>query len=620
MYKLAVPIYLEQIEDYGLGDTIIKLKEIGAETVFIAIGSYEVDENKRNKKFALTKKSIDELRTAGFKVGIWLWTFMIEGDNKYVHITSPNGAICKDIVCPSDPEFRKFAYDYLRELATLNPDIIMYDDDFRYGFLDCGYGCACENHKAYVSKLLGVDLPSDYAKRVFGGGKNKYRTAFLKANAHFFKQFALGARKTVDSVNSNIRLGLCSCISTWDFDGISALELAKILAGNTKPFLRLIGAPYWARAKSWGNRLADVIELERMESSWCDDSVEIFAEGDSYPRPRFTCSANMLEGFDTAMRASGAVDGILKYTFDYYSAVNYESGYNDKHIKNMSIYEKIDEYFSGKTPVGVRIYEFMNKFENMDVQTYYDGKDGVQDTFFSPASRMITSHTLPTVYNGLGTIGVAFGENVKYLDEKGLSNGFIIDVVGAKFLEEKGVDVGLKSKGETLFADREYYVSQNQYVGLIKCRVNEIEVKPNAKIESFVLHGDKKSVGSYTYQNDKGQNFLVLAFDGYSMNEHAFKHYARGTQILEFIKSLGKKLPAEMHGNPDCYMICRESDNEKAVWLGNFFTDECMQTVINLDKEYSQIEFINCTGKLEKDEVKIDSIPPYGLVGFRLRR
>ncbi len=620
MYKLAVPLLLDQIEEYGLKPSIKILNKIGAETVFIGIGSYIVDKEKRAKKFISIKNAVNELKTAGFTVGIWLWAFMVVDDTAYTHITSPNGAKSKDIVCPSDPEFQKFAYEYLKELATFNPDIIMYDDDFRYGFLDCGLGCACANHRDYASKLLGEELPSDYAKHVFGGGKNKYRTAFLKANAYFFKEFALGARKALDSINPNIRLGLCSCMSTWDFDGVSAAELSKILAGNTKPFLRLIGAPYWARAKSWGNRLADVIELERMESSWCDSDIELYAEGDAYPRPRFTCSANMLEGFDTAMRASGVVDGILKYTFDYYGDVDYETGYNDKHLKNKAIYQKIDDYFSGKQAVGVRIYEFMNKFENMDVQPYYDGLDGVQDTFFSPASRLITSHTIPTVYNGLGTIGVAFGENVKYLDKDALSNGLIIDVVGAKFLEDLGIDVGLKSKGDVFLAERERFVNNNRYVGLIKCRVNEIEVKPNAKICSYASNDDKETVCSYTYENANGQKFLVLAYDAYSMNEFAFKQYERGTQILEFIKSLGKVLPAEMHGNPDCYMLCKESENEKAVWIGNFFTDECVNTTIKLDSEYTDINFINCSGKLEKDKVILDDIPPYGLVGFNVRR
>ena len=47
--------------------------------------------------------------------------------------------------------------------------------------------------------------------------------------------------------------------------------VSRILAGNTKPYLRTIGAPYWAVNRSWGNRVQDVIELTRMERSWCGE-------------------------------------------------------------------------------------------------------------------------------------------------------------------------------------------------------------------------------------------------------------------------------------------------------------------------------------------------------------
>ena len=33
---------------------------------------------------------------------------------------------------------------------------------------------------------------------------------------------------------------------------------------------------------------------------------------------------------------------------------------------------------------------------------------------------MLAAQTVPTVYGGLGTVGIAFGENVKYLDEGAL--------------------------------------------------------------------------------------------------------------------------------------------------------------------------------------------------------
>ncbi|MBQ2701640.1 MAG: hypothetical protein IJF64_01515 [Clostridia bacterium] len=620
-YTLSIPFMLKQIDRYGAEQFIEKLKELGADIVFLSLDSYEPDEVKREKVFSALKENVPLFQKAGFTVGVWVWAFMVRGDQKYVHITSPNGAVSHDQVCPSDEEFLKFAYEYMQNIAKSNPDIILFDDDYRYGFLDCGLGCTCKNHRAYISKLLGEDVSTkELGKLIFGGGRNKYRSAFLQANGHYFKEFARRSRAAVDSVNPKIRLGLCSCMTTWDFDGVSAAELARIMAGNTKPFLRLIGAAYWSYNRGWGNRLQDVIELERMESSWCGDGIEILAEGDAYPRPRFTCSANVLEGFDMALRASGATNGIHKYPLDYHAEVGYEEGYNRKHLENQGIYQAIEESFNDKTPVGVRVYEHMNKFEDMDVPAYWEGSDQVQNAFFSPAARTLAAQSIPSVYQGLGTVGIAFGENAKYLEDGALENGLILDVTAAQILEKKGVDVGLSSVGEEVFANEEYFPKKKRYVGLFGCAVKKISVKDGADVQSLFVDGDTETIGSYAYENANGQKFLVFAFEGYRMTEHAFKQYARGEQIEEWIDSLGKKLPASMHGNPDCYLLCKESERGKAVWIGNFFTDECMNTTVTLDKAYTNVKFINCNGRLEGDKVILDSVPPYASVGFEVTK
>ncbi len=104
-----------------------------------------------------------------------------------------------------------------------------------------------------------------------------------------------------------------------------------------------------------------------------------------------------------------------------------------------------------------------------------------------------------------------------------------------------------------------------------------------------------------------------------AMTEHAFKQCARGEQIESFIISMGRKLPASMLGNPDCYMLCKENEDGRSVWIGYFFADECMNTTVLLDKEYNEIEFINCSGKLNGNEVEIDYIASYASVGFEVR-
>lgn len=191
MYKVSVPFMLEQIDQYGAEQFIKQLKEIGANIVFLALDCYQTDKTKQEKVFASLRENIPLFQNAGFTVGVWVWTFMIREKNDYTHITGVNAVVSRDQVCPSDSKFCKFSYEYLQNIAKSNPDMIMFDDDFRYGFLDCGLGCTCKNHRARMENLLGEKLPEgDLSDLIFSGGKNKYRSAFLQANGEFLKAFA----------------------------------------------------------------------------------------------------------------------------------------------------------------------------------------------------------------------------------------------------------------------------------------------------------------------------------------------------------------------------------------------------------------------------------------------
>ena len=44
-----------------------------------------------------------------------------------------------------------------------------------------------------------------------------------------------------------------------------------------------------------------------------------------------------------------------------------------------------------------------------------------------------------------------------------------------------------------------------------------------------------------------------------------------------------------------------------AVALFNFFADSIDEPIIELDREYSYIRFINCDGRLDKDKVIINN-------------
>ena len=136
MYQVSVPIALRTCERYGTEKYIDRLREIGAVRVLISIGSYETDAGKRKEQMRTLKQLIPVFQQAGFETGVWLWAFMVRADSRYVHITSPNGAVSVNQVCPSDETFRRFAADYAADIAACAPDMILYDDDYRYGFQD----------------------------------------------------------------------------------------------------------------------------------------------------------------------------------------------------------------------------------------------------------------------------------------------------------------------------------------------------------------------------------------------------------------------------------------------------------------------------------------------------
>ena len=181
----------------------------------------------------------------GFETGAWVWTFWLENNKSFTNMRSLNGTEITEFMCPLDKSFVEFAAGYIRDIAETGVDIIQFDDDFRYGFLSDSPACLCDRHIAEICRLTGEQLTrEEIQKHILTGGKNKYRDAYLKANGDALRAFAAEMRRAVNQVNPEIRLGACACLTAWDIDGTNAAELAKILAGKTRPFVRLIGAPY----------------------------------------------------------------------------------------------------------------------------------------------------------------------------------------------------------------------------------------------------------------------------------------------------------------------------------------------------------------------------------------
>ena len=513
----------------------------------------------------------------------------------------------------------------------------MLDDDFRYGNLDSSTGCLCDNHIAYMSDLLGEKLSLDFLRdKLFTGEANKYRRAWLESKAHFFRIFSEDMRAAVDEVNPSIRLGLCSSYCSWDQDGITPYELSKILAGTTKPFLRLSGAPFWAARRSPDNHtLQDTIEFARLQLSFIpDDTAEVFSEDDSYPRPRWRCPASYIEGFDQALRVSGGSDGVLKYTMDYTSTERYETGYNALHIKNLSLYDKIDEMFGSKKCIGLRVFEHREKYEDMDIPEWIASERELEFyTAFSYASRMLSAATIPSVYEDTDTVGIAFGENAKYLPDSAFKNGLILDTRAAEILTERGIDVGIVKKGKRTRVIAESFRHGSETVDIGGAFAYELTLRDGATVEStfttfdpsaqtltypaynVALYKDHNEiVGSYTYENANGERFLVFAFDGQLAAETLFRSYARADQLKRVIPYLGKCCGLTVCTSPHLYTIAKQDSSRVAVALWNFSCDFVEEPYIRIDStQHARItSTVGCTAEISDGRISLSRLEPFG--------
>lgn len=623
MYKISVPVVNSTVKRSDRERLLKEIKRFDTKRIFLAIGVYELDETKRKKALKELKDNCAFFKEQGYEVGTWLWTFWVKNNTEFRNMRSIDGMEIAEFMCPTDEKFIKFATDYISDVAKCGVDLIQYDDDFRYGFLYGTHACLCDKHIEIINSITGENSTrEEIYNSIVSGKKNKIRDAYLKANGDAFRNFAYEIRKAVNKVDPTIRVGACACLSSWDVDGTNAYELATILAGDTKPFVRLIGAPYWAVNKSWGNCLQDAIELERMESAWTrQGDIEIMAEGDSWPRPRINCPASYLEGFDTAIRASGCTDGILKYGIDYTSNADYETGYAKFHERNKGIYENIDKVFSGKNSCGVRVYEFMNKVSDMVMPTKVNEQVDIGDLFFSKAARVLACNSIPTVYEGSGVCGIVFDENARNLPLSALENGLILDIAAAEILTERGIDVGLEEIGAVANASvkEEHFLNDNNHILINGANIYDIKINKNAEILSDMKTDDKNVPISYRYQNASGHRFLILNINTRNNKSSMLKHYARGRQIAENIPWLsGQTLPAYVYGHPSLYLQSKKNENAMAVGLWNFYADTAITPVVELDREYTNINFINCSGELLGDKVYLSDIQPFGFAGFEV--
>ena len=647
--KLYVPLMLSSITPETRPLYAKGLRAMEADVAWIAPDRYTLFLPDRTSLTEQIREHTAYFREEGFEVGLWIQAFGF-GDglpevadgvtDPWTKLRSLYSGEAGDAFCPEDPTFMAVYLSWIRDMASCAPSMLMLDDDLCQSVRP-GLGCWCHRHKALLNERLteqGLsplgDAPTDWAERFFTGRGGADRRVFFDVMGDSLRKFCRRVREAVDEVDPAVRVGFCAGYTSWDIEGAPASELSRILAGeNTKPFLRLTGAPYWVTHdmhRFAGQRLNTVMEFTRAQEAWCRQNggdMEIFAEADSYPRPRYHVASAYIDTFDLACRASGGM-GMLKYVFDYYATPENESGYIKRHLRLASQYARAESLFAGKTARGVYVCEPMEKIRDMTLPSPFIGEGAVMHTAFSPAATMLSAQSIPTTYDlpadGIPDCAIAFGDCVTAL--KQLPKKLILDLSAARRLQEAGMDVGISE----IIPGAEVPLYE-RYEGLDTCGVfvpghtslqfqyapySRVVLREGAEILSVFEGRTQVYPSAYRYQSGETQLYVLCA-DAYALrpNCSVLLSYCRQKQLLDFIGGI-----PHVAGEPCVYTLWKEGEAGGALLVLNLSEDVLFDFDIMLDRTYPQAVLHGAEGVHLGDRIRVTGeVAPFGAVMVEMR-
>ena len=566
-------------------------------------------------------RAIEHFKKYRITVAVWLNSLLhIEHKGNYTPKKYADGT--ERGVCPFDNNFARDYAKMVAEYAKTGVSLIYLDDDFRISASGIK-NCFCDLHMEEYRKILGNDITKEkISTEILSGKPNVYRDAWAKINGEALRNLARTIRSETDKVNPSVRVGICASTPTiFGADGVTAFELSEILAGKTKPFLRTIGAPYWSSwvKDYWKASLNDIIGMQRLEAHFAELSGfngELLSEGDTFPRPRYFTPASYLELFHSALCTEDRFDGILKYIGEYTCRGEYETGYSKLASINKEKTAKIADAFKNIVKTGYRIFEMQNKMRSME----FSGEDieFLEHGGGVPASICaMDSASMPYTFCGDEPV-VVFGDNARYLSERDYANGIFTDIVGAKILAEKGINVGFtycNKKGSVREIGEYYSVFKDESYVNFKRQTDlfELKLKEKAEILTYCTIKNEKIPLTYRYENN-GLKIVVCCVDMMQARFALgfFNCYYKQRILADCYKWFkGEDIAATCFDSPMLMPILGKNDKTLVIGLWNIFEDRIVSHKINLSKEYKNIEFIGCSGKLEGKSIILDNLNPF---------
>ncbi len=262
-------------------------------------------------------------------------------------MVDPYGNVSSCCVCPLCPNWRRYIVEVFKLYASIKPNIIFIDDDFRYHNhppLIWG-GCFCDSHLKVMSERIGKRVTrEELVKKVLKPGKpHPYRKIWLDIFHEGLVSLAHEICKAVKSISKDTKLGLmCSDPMVHAAEGRKWDELLKALCGDDVIIVRPHTGPYSETSPPhWHSGFAILLHTIAV----LPKESYIYPEIENFPYTRFSKSVTQTKLQITFSLAIGS-KGVMLNLFDFMGNSITEIKYKEMLIKNLKFWKALSREFN----------------------------------------------------------------------------------------------------------------------------------------------------------------------------------------------------------------------------------------------------------------------------------
>jgi len=259
-----------------------------------------------------------ELKSYGIRAGILIQTLMDHGERfqplspvSFQRITGFDGTVSRACFCPLDQDFLNYVRELVQLFSKESPDFLLVDDDVRLdNHMPARWACACPLHVDLFNRFAELE----YSRYEIFAAMEREDELGLSIRRHWqhsgdesMLQLARTIRQAIDLVDPTIRCGKCG---SGGKGTVGTADLARALAGRTRPFIRLAGGLY---CKNGYADFADVMVHTAAQASMLEKDIELLSESDTCLHTRYHTPVKTLRGHIAGSILAAGID--IPYTW-----------------------------------------------------------------------------------------------------------------------------------------------------------------------------------------------------------------------------------------------------------------------------------------------------------------